>query len=449
MNPKVAILGAGFAGRQVAHELAQAGFSDFEVFDFSRTRSGAAAVNVIATPDSVFESGQLEKTASETGGIFAWGGQLSSPSDKNIFLHGDSEWKEHGQLLSGLLDFGKYFKGFRPQSKGSLTVRDLAFSMNFDTKALRIEPGMYSSPARKGLGPLKSPISYRSDMKVKRCELIEFARTPDGSFRLRVLELESLRESDWHFEKIVLASGTFMNAGLVSLLEKCQEFYIGNHPSRTVGVIDFPKWRWLGNLVQEMRPLERGFTTFSLKNMSQSGDSLGRSKVHMASARLIPDFNEDQRSGQLFFWRKLLRKLRFFKRVAISEYVAQELVDENKLKLVSFSAGRFNFNMKLVPTEAHVSSAEHLTDEVVRAMQPGTFTPRSNSGYRDGAHYFGTLAIGPKNEGFLVDAQLSLHSDPRVKVAGLAALRTICGIHPTGAALAHGTIIARKLMEEG
>jgi hypothetical protein len=440
----VLIIGSGFAGKEIAATLTRNGVSNFEVVDLSESFSMEPVIDFDWSENSIFNSDQANLTAGLGGGVDVWGGAITIPSAANIYFEAEGAWARTGEKLGPLAQPREYFPFYRkPRWNKVLEAR---FALNRGLKSptkVRLDCGHYSSPVRRGLGPIKGTKSSLTHFPESRGTLISIDLTEDGIVSLDInCKHQGTRSINSRY--VVLASGTFLNAAIVSLLTGKKRFPLGNHPSKTVATVTFPRFRWLGPLPQELRPGDREFFTIHL-----AGDHAKSIGVNQSSLRIVPVSPLSSSSiAHKDILNRLLHKLRFYKSVQFREILAQEPRDSNYMEVREFVDGRFRVFIHLEIDGGDQLTSETLLNEVLKArIFRSSSVSKVTEDWSDAAHYFGTLApeIGtdPKTTG-----EFTLVGAPNVFVCGLSSVKRLTYIHPTLHVVSQARYIGQELVKK-
>ena len=438
----VTIIGSGFAAQEIAATLSRHGMDNFEIIDLSRTASGEPVIAFECSENSVFDSEQANATAGLGGGIQVWGGAITIPNSRNVFSNPRGSWAEVGLKLTPLCKPEQYFPNYRKPRWRKVVLARMALNnlLTWKTK-IQLDCGHYSSPIRSGFGPKKETGSSLQSFQTSTGTLVSIETSEDGTVSLTT-NCVGLGTREIKSKYVVFASGTFLNAAMVSRLNGAKRFPLGNHPSRTVATVSFPGFRWLGPSVQELRPGDREF--FTLHLTGQYSESVG---INQSSLRLIPDVPPIAGAkGFEVLLARILHRFRFYKRVHFREMLAQELRDANYMEVVDFKDGKFRVYVRLELDDRDKRASGVLLREVLGSpMLRSCYIRESEEGWSDAAHYFGTLnpEFGPSP---MITPGLTLAGTPSIFICGLSSVSKLAHIHPTLLVLSQARFIGEELV---
>lgn len=460
------IIGTGFVSTLIYREIKKKGI---EVIVLEPTLDNELPLNFQPIEGSVFDPVKANKNAAYGGGVGTWGNALTLPTSESYFSN-------------------QKFKTWRLLEKLCLNEKFLSCFVNIESNSFQINeaesrlvdkylPGVdgtfrVEKHAYAGRSPFKNGWKFQiNSLDVLRGIVIKIEKplgetTYSVSYRDHKKDIQEVQT-----DKIIFASGTLMNAALVSLLTKKTLFPIGNHATLKLFNLRFSRMQSLGNLIQNYSRITASFLSFtypkdkSKLNQYSPDVSIRINYKHKESLRKM--FSLGGRSIRdkfeifaRFFAEKFL-KIHLYRIVSIVAWIEIQIEASNFMRIEKVENGIFQITIRLVPTKivknqidrAQNRFEKHLAKNRLRFSLEDKHQEDSYfTQWVDTAHYFGTVPmhqfensdIALKNSLFCsVSKNFELIGHPGVYVIGNSCIPQGGHGHPTAMAVS----LARVFVE--
>jgi len=422
----VVILGSGFVGRTISHELSQSSIENLMV-DMSLTR--VAFSEMSKTPK--YSNEQLARTKSRFGGLTAWGGAVSLPTKGEYFADPEyPAWNSKAETLdfkkaSGFLgtDFRNFTLGSRVLNRANRIFPGLA-------SAFALEPHTYTE--RRFGGELLSLRSIKKGVDANITDPVSVVAITRTN-KIWTIEVSTVdgRHSLIAAKSLVFAGGAIGNAVLSHLVTGCSKFELGNHVSAKLGTLFFKKPRRIRGLVNSFDSSEGQFVTVS---MAQDQVQL---RCSLRFQR--PECSEEGTRGKNAITKKFLagksmarRLLRLYNALDL-RLMSEERLGFGGLNVRQLGPGEFELDVRVVETdETSIKELQSLTTKYLKSLGGiAEIRLHPKLHWSDAAHYFGTLPMRDERSPVSVDKFYKLGDQDEVYAVGSSSFARGGHAHPT------------------
>lgn len=421
------ILGSGFAGRLAATQLSDRGrVVMVDVSGFLRS--------AIFEPNIGLDPNQLARTQSASGGLFAWGGGLTSPLSGQWTVKSEENGlfsQAIGRLRTGPdVDLVGAAFGI---SRGQFEIhgRHREFLKNFSDPTLEPELHIRAPAPQAGLGLVDQNVRQIVGASLQG---MEFDSTIGLDLRVRTPENSAIRLRS---KRVVLAAGAFMNGVFSCLFTGAKSFKLGNHLTVSGPSLELPRPFLHRGIVHY--PGAKSWTTFSKPGERANALRLVQDNS-VSSMRNVFSARTSQSDSAIH---KLISAKSKFSKWTSSLVMFDLRPDEGAHVAVNLEFGRGQMHIHTLAQSSQTTGMRTVVSELLRGYRspygvhgsPSFESPSDRLGMvmSDAAHYYGSTPFAYAAMGSpSVDEQSILRSTGgKVLVLGSSILPEGGHAHPT------------------
>lgn len=448
----VVVIGTGFCASNLTSFLEQNSLT-IQVIEPSSEQS---PIVFTKTTGSVFSEDQANKTAGLGGGKSVWGKAITHPNDKNWFVSkGNIEWESlYARLNTVVLPSEMNI----PRANHGSSSFVKTYFPNLEAR-FHEEIGLYAGNELGDSNNFSLPqFDQNSLMHATVLEL----RAHPSNYLVTSREKSGLI-IEIECKYLVLASGTFLNACLSSLISGQKDFPLSNHFDADFGSIALARPIIVKDGVQTYASGEKAFSTFTSLPLTQNAAGepntsirlqanpilIGRKRMVAALLKLEFHFLFTRIIPYLF---STLTGSPLVENLVVRVIADQNISEKNRMRVLSFHDGIFHIEISLKIEESVSSHAYRVVNEfmemitsskIVRGME---LVHEDEILWNDPAHYFGTTPIGlhQYDSSLTSDSESSLY--PGLYIIGNSSLPVGSHGHPTLIAMQLSIIAAMKIV---
>jgi hypothetical protein len=462
MQYRNVIIGTGFAAHYVASQLPVE--ETLMVQPFSEAGD---ILEILASPESIFEFSQVSKTKSFGGGIAIWGGAISYPNEKNYLKKTlNSKWNLVCEEL--LVQAPESIWGL-----SSATSETLEKIFPGAQRSLEIEKHGYITGQFGEVGQYQFPGADRNE--IFEGALIAVRKMNSQAYELKLIARDS-SVAVIETQNLVFATGNFLNACYTSLLTKINRFPVGNHCSKKIGDLLFNEPMSLTNIAQTYDTAEYQFVTLGnngfSSNFQRTANSIRLQVTDTISVRraafdfMIKDFFK---SGMKVKFRTLhailtaaIRGTRLISRATV-RMMTDQPADEssNYFEITEAKDGKWTSRVKLELDSKVSRDSEVLIQTLNQSLEQSRYIkkgtrlslrdnfPAPENIWRDAGHYYGSVPVGLLNSyKATVDENLQLNGFTNTFVIGASCFPIGSHGHPTKLIMDLATRLGKHISEK-
>ena len=401
------IIGTGFVSTLIYREIQKKGI---KVIVLEPTLENELPLNFQAVDGSVFDPIKANKNATYGGGTKTWGNGLTLPTRESYFSN-------------------QNFKTWRMIENVSLNEKFLSLIFNIESDSFelnraesrlvnkylpeidgtfRVEKHAYAgrSPFKNGWKLQINPLEVLRGIVIK-IEKLSGEKGYSISYRDHKRNIQEVQAN-----KVIFASGTLMNAALVSLLASKTLFPIGNHATLKVFSLRFRRMQSLGNLIQSYSKMSSSFLSFTYpkdkSKLNQDSPEVSIRVNYKDKESMRKIFNLSSRNmGDKFeifarFIAEKFLKKHLYRIVSIVAWIEIQIEASNFMRIEKVENGIFQITIRLVPSKVVRSQIHTAQYEFQKHLAKSRFSFSLVDKYQednylthlvDTAHYFGTVPM--------------------------------------------------------